>query len=234
MSKLAVMQPYFFSYIGYFQLIKAVDTFVFYDDVDFIKNGWINRNRVLINGDPKYFTIPCKNVSSHEKIKNIEHGLDQRKRKKLLKKIKFTYSRAPYFDDVYPIINEVLDTKTAYINEFAINSVKFSSAYLDLECSFLKSSENYNNTDLDAADRLIDICREESVSNYINAIGGMELYDKSYFKDNGVTLSFLKPQEITYKQFGENFVPWLSIIDIMMFSSPEKIKNELLNSYKLV
>jgi len=234
MSSIAVMQPYFFPYIGYFQLIKAVDTFVFYDDVDFIKNGWINRNRVLINGKPNYFTIPCKNVSSHEKIKNIKHGLDQRKKKKLLKTIKFTYSRAPHFDDVYPIMDEVLDTKTGYISEFAITSVKRCSEYLGLECTFLKSSERYNNTGLDAADRLIDICREENASNYINAIGGMELYDKSYFKKYDINLSFLEPQEIAYDQFGDDFVPWLSMIDVMMFNAPEKIKEDILNSYKLV
>jgi hypothetical protein len=234
MSSIAVMQPYFFPYIGYFQLIEAVDTFVFYDDVDFIKNGWINRNRILINDEPKYFTIPCKNVSSYEKIKNIKHGLDQRKRKKLLKKIKFTYSRAPYFEEVYTITQQVLGTETEFISKLAIDSVKKCSIYLGLECSFLKSSVEYENGELDAAERLIDICKLEDKVNYINPIGGKELYSKEYFEEKGINLQFLQPAAKEYDQFGDDFTPWLSIIDVMMFNSPGKIKNELLCLYKLV
>ncbi|SHG04594.1 WbqC-like protein family protein [Fodinibius roseus] len=233
MNSLTVMQPYFFPYIGYFQLIKVVDKFVFYDDVNFIKNGWINRNRILINGHPKYFTVPCKDVSSYKKIKDIEHGLNQRVRKKLLKKIKFTYSNAPYFDEVYEVVKQVLALRTDYINELAMQSVKKSSEYLGITCSFLKSSQEFENQEYDTVDRLIDICRQEEVDNLINPIGGKKLYQKEYFQERGINLHFLKAEKQEYKQFGEDFIPWLSILDVMMFNAPARIKDGLLGRYTL-
>jgi hypothetical protein len=234
MNSIAVMQPYFFPYIGYFQLIEAVDTFVFYDDVNYITRGWINRNKILINNEAKYITIPCRGASQNKLIYEVEHALNEKKRGKLIKKIKFTYSKAPFFNEVFPLFKKIMNKEMGTIADLAIKSIKESCNYLGLKTTFKKSSENYDNTSLGAADRLIDICKKEGSSNYINAAGGMELYDKPYFSDDGVKLSFLKPQEVVYEQFGEEFVPWLSIIDVMMFNSPGKIKNELLSLYKLV
>ncbi|MGM0589757.1 MAG: WbqC family protein [Bacteroidota bacterium] len=234
MSAISVMQPYLFPYIGYFQLINKVDRFIFYDDVNFIPRGWINRNKILINGEARYLTIPCKDSSQNKLINEVAHGLNNKTRKKLLRKIKFTYSNAPYFEDVYPLIDSVLNIDNQYISKFAVESVKISCYYLRLDCDFKLSSDQYNNTSLDAADRLIDICKQEGIRNYINPSGGMELYSKEYFQNNGVNLQFLKSVPRSYEQFSYEFVPWLSIIDVMMFNSPEKIKNEFLNSYKLV
>src|SRR5699024_4019974 len=138
--KLAVMQPYLFPYIGYYQLIAAVDTFVFYDDVDYIKNGWINRNRMLIGGKPKYFTIPCRKASPNRLIMDIEHAMDDRKRRKLLKKVKFTYSKAPYFDAVYPLVEKTFNDESNYISDLAIASIKNSCTYLGVTPTLRKSS----------------------------------------------------------------------------------------------
>jgi hypothetical protein len=234
MSSIAVMQPYLFPYIGYFQLINEVNQFIFYDDVNFITRGWINRNKILINGEAKYFTVPCKGASQNKLINEIRHGLDDRKRGKLLRKIKFTYGKAPFFESVYTLIESVFNTDTTYIAELAIESVRKSCSYLNLECNFKLSSNHFDNTDLDAADRLIDICKQEKIESYINPIGGKELYNKKYFQENNINLQFLKPEVQKYDQFGDEFVPWLSIIDVMMFNSPGKIKNELLSLYKLV
>lgn len=234
MNSLAVMQPYLFPYIGYFQLINAVDTFIFYDDVDFIKNGWINRNKILINGDPKYITIPCSNASSFKKINTVEHNLDPRKRKKLLKKIRFSYANAPFFNSVYPVVKSVLNYDSNKIADIAVKSLLDTCGYLRLDAIFKKSSECFNNHDLDAADRLIDITKQEGADHYINAFGGKELYEKKYFKKRDLKLSFLKPEEVQYEQFGDKFVPWLSIIDVMMFNEPDLIKRNFLKSYQLV
>jgi len=234
MSSIAVMQPYFFPYIGYFQLIKAVDTFVFYDDVNYITRGWINRNKILINNEAKYITIPCKGASQNKLIYDVEHALDDRKRGKLIKKIKFSYSKAPFFDSIFPLFKRVINQEEKTIADLAIRSIIESADYLGLGTSFKTSRENYNNTELDAADRLIDICKQEDTTNYINALGGQKLYDKSYFEDKGIELSFLEPQESEYQQFGDDFVPWLSIIDVLMFNAPEKVKGDMLESYKLV
>ncbi|MEX0906260.1 MAG: WbqC family protein [Balneolaceae bacterium] len=235
MSSIAVMQPYFFPYIGYFQLIAAVDKFVFYDDVNFIKNGWINRNRLLIHGESKYFTIPCKDVSSNKLIKEIEHSLDDHSKNKLLKKIKFTYSNAPYFEQVFNLIQGLFYKNIKKISDLAVESVVTSSNYIGIECEFSKSSEKYNNKDLMAADRLIDICKVENMQKYINLIGGKELYDNNYFRQQGdIDLLFLHPEIKEYEQFRNDFIPGLSIIDVMMFNNPEVIKESLLTSYNLI
>lgn len=234
MKSIAVMQPYFFPYIGYFQLINEVDVFIFYNDVDFIKNGWINRNEILINSQPKYLTVPCKNVSSNTPINIIEHAFNERIKNKLLKKIRFSYSNAPHFESVFPVIEQVLQTDTELISELAIESIIQVSEYLKLDCTFFKSSDRYNNQALDAADRLIDICKKEKAGHYINSIGGKKLYKKKYFLENNVKLDFLEPSITEYKQFKNEFVPGLSIIDVLMFNSISTIKNELLKGYKLV
>lgn len=234
MCRIAVMQPYLFPYIGYFQLIDAVDTFVFYDDVSFIKNGWINRNRILINGHSKYFTIPCKNISSHTDIIDIQHGLNGILKKKLLKKIEYSYRKAPHFGDVYEITEQVLNRKTRYISDLAIASVKCAADYLGIKVNFIRSSNHFDNRHLNAADRLVDICRQQQVNTYINAANGKKLYDKRYFKRKGIDIQFIEHEIIEYKQFNQDFIPGLSIIDVMMFNTPEIIKDKLLPSYHLV
>lgn len=234
MNSIAVMQPYFFPYIGYFQLINEVEKFVFYDDVNYITGGWINRNRILINAEAKYFTIPCKNASQNRLVKEVEHSLSERDKNKLIKKIRFTYSNAPYFEDVFPIIEKVFSTETELISELAIESIIKVTEYLALECVFQKSSEKYDNKELDAADRLIDICKIEHFNHYVNPIGGMELYDKQYFLENEVKLHFLKSGITEYEQFDHEFVPGLSIIDVLMFNSVNAIKKDMLTNYQLI
>jgi len=231
---IAIMQPYLFPYIGYFQLIEEVDQFVLYDDVNYKTQGWINRNKILINGAPKYFTIPCKDASQNKRINQIRHDLIDKKRGKLLRKIKFSYSNAPFFDSIYPLVESVIRFNSEYIADLAIHSIKKTCSYLGISCSFKRSNECYGNVELGPADRLIDICKQEGTSNYVNPIGGQKLYDKAYFDNKGIHLYFLESAECTYEQFDNKFVPYLSIIDVMMFNSPEKIKADLLNSYKLV
>lgn len=233
MKSIAVMQPYFFPYIGYFQLISAVDRFIFYDDVTFIKNGWINRNRILIGKEAKYLTIPSQGASSNQQIRHINHGLDTRLRKKLNKKISFAYGKAPFFEAIKPIFDRVLHHQSHFIADLAIASVIECSRYLGLTCSFDRSSEIFDNAEMDAADRLIDICRKESCQRYINPAGGKELYGKDYFHKNGIDLHFIQPELVEYEQAGGTFIPGLSILDVMMFNSREEIRARLLGAYQI-
>lgn len=233
MKNIAVIQPYLFPYVGYFQLISAVDQFIFYDDVNYINRGWINRNKILIHNEAKYFTIPCKSASQNKLINEVKHALDDKNKRKLLRKIEFSYRKAPYFKPVFALIQHVLDYKSEYIADLAIQSIKGTTSYLGLKCFFKKSSSHYNNSGLGAADRLIDICKCEGFNNYINPAGGKSLYDKNYFKKKGINLLFLESERIKYEQFENSFIPWLSIIDVMMFNSPDKVKNNFLNSYRL-
>jgi len=232
--KVAVMQPYFFPYIGYFQLINAVDVFVFYDDVDYIKNGWINRNRILMNGKSHYVTVPCIKASSNKLINSIQYDSTSKDCRKIVKTIKQAYGKAPYFEKVFPMIERVFSASTNQISSLAQRSLVVVSTYLNLQTKFKISSVDFpESKGMDKADRLISICQAINATQYINAIGGKELYDKEYFQKKGVDLIFLSPNKIEYKQFGPDFTPWLSIIDVLMFNPIEHIKKHL-NQYELL
>ena len=228
--KVAIMQPYFFPYIGYFSLIKVVDLFVFYDDVNYIKGGWVNRNRILINSEAKYLTLNVKNGSQNKLINEIEFDDN---RQKLLKTIELNYKKAPYFKQVWPLLETNLKLKTTSLADIAINSVRSVTNYLGMQTKFEISSVSYPETKgLERSERLIQICRKTHADTYINAIGGIDLYDKNDFLKNHINLQFLKPQLLQYKQYKETFIPGLSIIDVLMFNSIEEI-NKMLESYKL-
>ena len=205
-KSVAVMQPYIFPYIGYFQLIRAVDEFVFYDDVNFIKRGWINRNRLLINGDDKLISFPCVKPSQNKLIKDIKVDTKQKNYSKILKTIKQSYKKAPNFDTVMPLIEDILTEEYDSISELAIQSVERFIKYIEMNTITLKSSEHFHDSNgLDKADRLIHITKSLDANNYVNAAGGKTLYSKNYFTDKGINLKFLKPQFKSYNQFDDDF-----------------------------
>ena len=228
--KVAIMQPYFFPYIGYFQLINAVDIFVIYDDVNYIKQGWVNRNRILINNTVHYFTLQIKGASSFRKIKDITIGNN---RLKLLKTIEQSYKNASQFENVHLLITDILTSEEENLSKFLMYSLKKIVEYLGIKTVFMLSSEIDINTVAKAEDKIITICKKLGAINYINAIGGQELYNKTKFDENSLKLQFLKTNVIQYNQFNANFVPWLSIIDVLMFNDKTAFF-ELLNNYELV
>lgn len=231
--QIGIMQPYIFPYIGYFQLIKSVDKFVFYDDVAFIKQGWINRNRILINGQGFLFTVPVKQISSFENIANTEILYLPDWRKKFLASIENAYKKAPFFKDVFLFINEIISKDHKDISSLARTSVISTLKYLQIPKDIVLTSEKYNNKHLKSEERIIDICKQENVAGYINAIGGTELYSKDTFNSKNISLQFLKPNIDPYIQFKNEFVPGLSIIDVLMFNDVNKV-NQLLNNYQLI
>ena len=232
--KIAIMQPYVFPYIGYFQLIYATDVFVFYDDVNFINRGWINRNRILLNGKDQLFTISCKDASQNRLIKDIEVLADKKALQKVLVTIQTAYKKAPCFTAIYPVIEDIFKIEDgALISEMAINSVVSICNYLGIKRTFKISSKEYNNRELKKADRLIDICHVERVENYINPSGGREIYSKEYYKAKGINLDFLISDRVDYTQYNNAFVPWLSMIDVLMFNSKDEINNKLLTAFHL-
>lgn len=229
--KVAIMQPYIFPYIGYFQLIAATDKFVFYDDVNFMKRGWINRNRILINGEVKYLTIPLIKASQNRLINQIEFKLDENEKRKLLLKIEHAYAKAPYFSTIFELIQNVFDIESSLISELAISSVIQCCEYLDLDIDYALSSKAFQNTkEIGKADRLIEITRIQGADTYVNSPGGKELYEKAYFSDKGINLEFLKTALPEYPQFGNEFEPGLSIIDVLMFCSRQEAR-EMIKSY---
>lgn len=231
--KLAIMQPYIFPYIGYFQLIKAVDKFVIYDDVNFINRGWINRNRILVNGKDSLFTIPLKEASQNKLINEIEVNWDDAWKSKWLKTLEQSYKKAPYFQQVRPIIEQTLGQEKIIFSEIIVENLKLINAYLGITTEIIPSSAIYQNIELKAQTRILDICLQEKANHYINPIGGIELYQKEVFEEKGMQLNFIKSKPVQYPQLKNDFVPWLSILDVLMFNSVEQIQT-FLDSYELV
>ena len=231
--KLAIMQPYIFPYIGYFQLIKAVDKFVLYDDVNFINRGWINRNRILVNGSDSMFTIPLKDASQNKLINEIDVNWDNNWKGKFLKTIEQAYKKAPFYENILPIIEKTIEVQEVQFNKIIENNLRLICEYLEIKTEIISSSTIYQNTDKKAQERILDICLHEKANHYINPIGGLELYDKEIFANENMQMNFIKSSPVEYKQFKNEFVPWLSMIDVLMFNSKEEI-NKFLDNYELV
>tara|TARA_B100001109_G_C18864869_1_gene476508 strand:- start:2342 stop:3055 length:714 start_codon:yes stop_codon:yes gene_type:complete len=226
-NKVAIMQPYIFPYLGYFQLIESVDHFVIYDDVNFIKQGWINRNNILQNGEALTFTIPLHKASSFSKINEVEINLALYKKweRKFWKTISQSYSKAPFYNDTRMLLEEVLTTPNSSISELASNSILKVLEFLNISKAFSYSSESFNNSQgLDKADRIISITKSLNSNYYINRLGGKSLYDKDYFKMKGIELKFVESKLPLYNQFSHPFVKGLSIIDVLMFNAKDDIK----------
>src|SRR6266513_539316 len=215
--KLAIMQPYFFPYLGYFQLIFASDKFVFYDDVNYIKGGWINRNRILLDGESRFFTVPLRGASSFLPINRVGvNDQNPKWRGKMLDTLRMAYRSAPYREIGVRLLGRVLASRCESIADLALASVQTVLEYLGLVRDFVPSSQAYNNQHLKAQDRILDICRKENADVYINAIGGANLYEADKFALQGCDLKFLRPQLPEYSQGAEHFVPGLSILDVIM------------------
>lgn len=231
--RIAIMQPYLFPYIGYFQLVNAVEKFIAYDDVTFIKQGWINRNNILLNGKPFLFTVPLVNVSSHTLIRDTQICEKVNWRPKFLKTIEQAYKKAPQYSSAFPLIQEVVCNGPQEIVGLAVKSLNLISSYIGIDTEIKESAIDYNNQHLHAQERVLDICRQEKASEYVNPIGGIELYSKETFKGEGIDLYFIKSNEVQYPQFNDHFVSRLSIIDVLMFNTPDQIAG-MLNQFELV
>lgn len=231
--KLGIMQPYFVPYIGYWQLMNAVDKYVVYDDVNFIKGGWINRNRILINGEAKYFNIPMLGASPHKLINEVEVNHNEKLKNKNMRVIEGAYQKAPCYKEVRMLLEKIMDGKQNKISDFILNSFQVINEYLDIDTELILSSTLDKDCDLKGQDKVLSICELLGATQYYNAIGGQELYSFEEFKKHGIDLKFLKTGSITYSQFDREFQSNLSIIDVMMFNSKEEVKG-FLNQYTLI
>ncbi len=231
--KLALMQPYIFPYIGYFQLLNAVDKFVIYDDVNYIKGGWINRNNILINKQANLFTISLQKPSPYKLINEIEISTIRKWKHKFLRTIEIAYKKAPFYEPVYALIASVINSDSTHITEMTRDSILAVAKYLGIDTEIVPSSTIYQNQHLSGKERVLDICKKEKASVYINPIGGTKLYQKDWFKEQQIDLYFIKTLPLEYQQFKGDFVPHLSIIDVLMFNSPAAVQ-DLLQQYELV
>lgn len=228
--KVGIMQPYLFPYIGYFQLINTVDKFVIHDDVQYIKGGWINRNRIQINDKDYLFTFGLKKDSS---LKNINtrflSDLFVKEKIGFLKIIQNSYKKAPYFQKVYDLLSSILNYKDLNISSFIVNSLKQICEYLEIKTPIYISSKLKKNNKLKGQDRVVDICKTFKTTIYINPIGGKMLYSNDIFKKNKMSLYFLQTNDIVYKHNEQPFIPNLSIVDVLMYNSKDEMKKMLMN-----
>jgi hypothetical protein len=225
--KLAVMQPYFLPYIGYFQLLAAVDKFVVLDDVNYINRGWVNRNRLLLNGSAHTFTVPLRGASQNRLICDLELVSERSWRAKLIRTIRLAYGQAMCYAQASALIEGIVNYPSVRLDEYLLNSIREIVRYLSLKVEIVSTSRVYKNEHLKGQERILDICRQERADVYINPIGGVSLYDRARFLVQGVQLYFLRSRPITYPQGKGEFVPWLSIMDVLMFNEPSAVGNLL-------
>lgn len=254
--KLSIMQPYFFPYIGYFQGINAVDKYILYENLDYIKDGWMHRNRILVkHREPTFITVNLQQKSINKKI--YEMKLDSRINWKqdIIKSIFFNYKGSKYFEEFFPIVELIVLAQYDNLHDYNCNCIKSicdfleintqiqtnNTIYLELE-ELLENNEfkkyNFNpvlrkTCPTKKTARVLEICINENANIFINAIGGIDLYKKEEFDQYGVKLYFINSLPYEYKQFSNTFFSNLSIIDVLMHCGREKTIR-LLDNYTLI
>jgi hypothetical protein len=212
--------------------MNAAGEFIVYDNIQYSKKGWINRNRFLVNGQPAYFTITLKNESDFLDIRERHISPEWKTGKiKALNRILEAYRKAPYIESVYPIVEKCFMYDDDNLFGYIYNSLVTASAFLVINTPLVISSMVKADHSLKSADRVISICNSRKAVSYLNPEGGMELYDRNYFSSSGVSLQFIKSTGVIYRQFDNDFVPSLSVIDVMMFNSHERIRDFLENAF---
>ena len=229
------MQPYFFPYIGYFHLIKSVDEFVIYDNIQYTKKGWINRNRILSNGEDKILTIPIKKDSDYLNIQDrIIADSWSKDKNKLLNTINNSYKKSPQFNNIFPIVHECLSSLEVNLFKFILNSLTILNSYLEIKTKIITSSDISIDHSLKSQDKVMAICKNLKATTYVNAIGGQELYNIEDFSNKDIKLKFVKSNPLVYKQYKNEFIPWLSILDVLFFNDKKDIIKYLNNEYSLI
>jgi len=220
---IAIMQPYFLPYIGYWQLITAVDVFVVYDNIKYTKKGWINRNRFLINGAEAVFSLPLRKNSDFLDV-NQRYLADSYDREDLLNRFREAYRKAPEFSSVMPLMEKIIRNPAANLFEYILGSIRAVCGFLEIKTPLVVSSTIACDHLLKSHERVQAICKALSADTYVNPIGGMELYSKKDFASHGIELKFLKALPVEYQQSGNAFMPWLSILDVLVFNSTQTVR----------
>lgn len=229
--RLGLMQPYFMPYIGYWQRIKTVDKHVIYDDVNYIKGGWMNRNHILYNGTVKSFNVPLLGASPNKLIKEVRVDTNPVLQGKMLKTLEYAYKKSAHFYEAMEILEPIITSKDDNLATYLEYQLRAICGYMNIDTQLVMSSSIKKDNGLKGRDKVLEICKKEGADIYINASTGEHLYDKEDFKKEGLELIFIKnASTVKYDQLSKEFVPALSIIDILMNCTKEKIQ-ELLNDY---
>lgn len=231
--KLAIMQPYFLPYIGYFQLMAAVDVFVLYDNIKYTKKGWINRNRFLLNGKDASFSVALKKDSDILDVRERELAATFN-RTKLLNQLKGAYTGAPYFSHTFQLVERIVNWEGSNLFAYIHHALLEVRSCLRIETEIRISSDIAIDHRQKGQDKVLALCDSIGADTYINPIGGTELYSHDKFRERGIQLRFLRARPFEYPQFGMPFVPWLSIIDVLMFNPTNVVRDNVINNYELI
>ncbi len=226
------MQPYFLPYIGYFQLIHAVDVFVVYDDIQYTKKGWINRNRILRSGSPVSFGVPLKSASDYLDVRD-RNLADDFEPERLIRQIAAAYRHAPHLAETMGFVERVMACPDRNLFAFLEHSLIEACRYLGLSTPLVRSSSLALDHELRHQDRVIAMCEALGAVTYINAPGGVDLYDPVAFRDRGIDLKFIRPTPFEYRQFDGPFVGSLSIVDVLMFNALPAVRSRVASGYGL-
>ena len=226
------MQPYFFPYIGYFQLMNLCDEFIVFDNVQYIKRGWINRNRILHpEGTSTYINVPIQKSKRNTLIKDILIDNKVEWKQSIINRLKQYYKDAPYKKEVITFVESCLSEEFEYLRELNTHLLKKTCNYLNINCHITTLSKaSFEYEDATAPDEWgLNICKSLNAKTYINAPGGIAFYEKGKYVKEDIELKFINPTFISYIQNCENFIPGLSILDVMMFNSVKDIQKMLLS-----
>jgi len=231
-KKVAVMQPYLFPYIGYFQLINAVDTYVLFDDVQWIR-GWINRHMILQNGCEEKIALAVEKHGSRDMINQVSFTSNLELKTDYLNKIRNAYQKAPHFKEIFSLVEDVVNYEERKVSSLILYSIRRLNELLNISTELLLSSQIDYNRETTAQNKIIDITKKIGANIYINNINGKHLYNKEDFASCSLTLNFLDREIEPYQQFKGEFVPYLSIIDVLMFNDVETVR-KMVTKGKLV
>ena len=233
MNSIAIMQPYFLPYIGYFQLINAVDEFVVYDNIQYTKKGWINRNKFLCNGKEFPFSIPVKKDKEYLDVldRRVAESFDKLK---LLNQIKNSYLKSPHFYEVFDLMDEIINYEDTNLFNYIFNSIEKICNYLEISTNLIISSEIEIDHSLRSEDKVISIVKKLDGKTYINPEGGIDLYSSDNFDSQNLSLKFLSNINLEYRQLKNEFIPNLSIIDLLFFVSKQEIKDRYIHSFQIL
>src|SRR5579862_1170942 len=229
----AIMQPYFLPYLGYFQLIASADIFVVYDNIKYTKKGWINRNRILQHDHPVPLSLPLKKASDFLDVRDRELSSDY-SGMSLLNQVTGAYRKAPFYGQTLPLIERIVDYPDRNLFQFLDHSIRLTCDHLGIATAVRPSSEIAIDHGLTGEAKVLALCAAVEATTYINAIGGVDLYSREEFKRRGIELKFIKSIPFTYPQFGSEHVPWLSIVDVLMFNSLSAVQERLRSGYELI
>ena len=229
----AIMQPYFLPYPGYFQLIAAVDTFVVYDNIEYTKKGWINRNRLLRDGQAVTFSLPLKGASDFLGIGEREVAADFNPAR-LLNQFDGAYRKAPHREATLALLERIVRFEDRNLFRFLLHALQVVCACLQIPTRLVTSSTVGIDHSLRKQDKVIALCKAVGATTYVNAIGGVELYSRTGFAEQGLELKFIQSAPFEYDQGGTAFVPFLSIIDALMFNPLERVRAQVFDGYELI